>query len=81
MLVLQVFRTQAYRDVKVGERFCIKARESGLVLDVAEASKEDGGAVIQWGFHGKENQQWKLMAATRATDRGALLMRLRTPPA
>jgi hypothetical protein len=39
----------------------IKSRCSGLVLDVAGASKDDGAGVIQWGLHGDKNQQWELV--------------------
>ena len=40
---------------------CIKSRCSGLVLDIFEASREDGARVIQWGLHGDKNQQWELV--------------------
>jgi glucosylceramidase len=39
----------------------IKSRCSDLVLDVAEASQEDGARVIQWGSHGGKNQLWELV--------------------
>jgi dolichyl-phosphate-mannose--protein O-mannosyl transferase len=39
----------------------IKSRCSGLVLDVAGESQEDGASVIQWGLHGKKNQLWELV--------------------
>lgn len=31
-----------------------------LVLDVFDGSMENAAAVIQFGFHGKENQRWKI---------------------
>ena len=40
---------------------CIKSRCSGLVLDVLEASREDGARVVQWGLYGEKNQQWELV--------------------
>jgi hypothetical protein len=39
----------------------IKSRSSGLVVDVAEASREDGARVIQWSYHGEKNQLWELI--------------------
>jgi hypothetical protein len=49
------------RRFKVREHFGIKSRDSGMFLDVSGESKEEGGAVIQWGFHGNANQLWKLV--------------------
>jgi uncharacterized membrane protein len=39
----------------------IKSRCSDLVLDVSGASKEDGASVIQWGYHGDNNQLWEIV--------------------
>ena len=36
------------------------ARNSGQVLDVAGASTEDGARIIQWDWHGGDNQRFRL---------------------
>ncbi|GAB3970441.1 hypothetical protein GCM10029978_043720 [Actinoallomurus acanthiterrae] len=36
-------------------------RNSGKVMDVANASTADGGTIIQWPWSGGTNQQWKLV--------------------
>jgi hypothetical protein len=40
--------------------FRIRNRASGLVLDVSEASKDNGGTILLWTPHGGRNQQWKI---------------------
>ena len=37
----------------------IVAQHSGLALDVAGVSKDDGALIIQWPINGGLNQQWK----------------------
>jgi hypothetical protein len=44
-------------------------RHSGLCLDVAFASTDDGADVNQYPWHGGENQQWKLEDAGDALKR------------
>ncbi|HEX2142958.1 MAG TPA: pectinesterase family protein, partial [Glycomyces sp.] len=38
----------------------IQVRHSGMVLDVASASKSDGAKVQQWGDANSANQQWRI---------------------
>lgn len=35
---------------------------SGLVMDVNDESRNNGAGVIQWGWSGRENQKWELVA-------------------
>jgi len=37
----------------------IKSKNSGLYMDVFNGGKTQGVNVIQWGYHGGSNQQWK----------------------
>jgi len=38
--------------------FRIKAKHSGKVIDVESGSTDDGANIIQWSWHGGDNQQW-----------------------
>jgi len=38
--------------------FRIKAKHSGKVIDVEDANTSDGANIIQWTYHGGDNQQW-----------------------
>ncbi|MGW3123912.1 glycosyl hydrolase family 95 catalytic domain-containing protein [Streptomyces sp. NPDC001107] len=40
--------------------FRLENRRSGKVLDVAGGSTADGAGLIQWGWSGSQNQQWRL---------------------
>jgi hypothetical protein len=41
----------------------INNRNSGLALDVFEASTADGGNVVQWAWNGGANQKWQVQDA------------------
>lgn len=41
-------------------RYVIVNRASGKVLDVDQASRDNGGKIQQWGYTGAENQQWSV---------------------
>ena len=59
----------AYGVVKAGyfktaaTAFVLRARHSGLVLDVSGGSAADGGNVHQWSYTGANNQRWQLQGA------------------
>ncbi|MFB8179113.1 RICIN domain-containing protein [Streptomyces sp. NPDC055966] len=40
--------------------FRLENRRSGKVLDVTSGTTADGADLIQWGWSGSENQQWRL---------------------
>jgi hypothetical protein len=51
-------------DKVTGKFYAIKAQCSGLVLDVKEADKNAGAAVIQWPLNDKgdrKNQKWEFL--------------------
>jgi hypothetical protein len=54
---------QAWEFIKKGEHYYIRNKGSKLVMDVANASKDHGGAVGQWPEkdEGKGNQLWTLI--------------------
>lgn len=41
--------------------FRLVNRKSGKVLDVSDASSDDGAPIIQWPWHGGTNQQWRVV--------------------
>ncbi|VUD56325.1 Extracellular exo-alpha-L-arabinofuranosidase [Thalassocella blandensis] len=64
-LVSQGFNDQASSlrvtpngDQSLSGRFYIRNRKSGLYVDVANFSQDDGGNLLQWNFHGGTNQQF-----------------------
>ena len=53
--------TRAAAEVKdFSGIYNIRSKNSSLVMDVYGGGKDQGVNVIQWPFHGKENQQWKV---------------------
>lgn len=57
------FKEQAPASAISGERhYRVTARNSGKVLDVAGWSTANGGGIIQYSFHGGNNQLWKFVA-------------------
>lgn len=54
--------SQAWEFIRKGDHYLIRNKGSHLVLDVANASKDNGGAVGQWPekSEGKGNQRWIL---------------------
>ena len=53
---------QAWEFVKIGEHYAIRCKKGSLVLDVDNASKDDGAPVIQFPLKDerKSNQLWIL---------------------
>lgn len=49
---------QQWKFEPVGTSFKVVNRKTGLVLDVSEESKAEGGAVVQWEDNGFDNQRW-----------------------
>ncbi len=49
-----------YRD---NGYYTISAIHSDKYLDISGGSKNDGAEVIQWNYHGGNNQQWKIQDA------------------
>ncbi|MEV6237668.1 RICIN domain-containing protein [Lentzea sp. NPDC051838] len=47
-----------------GAFYKIINRNSGLAVDVNGASTTDGASIIQWGYGGADNQNWKFEAVT-----------------
>jgi len=48
--------------VPSGNYYKIVSRNSGKVLDVYQASVNDGGTIVQWTDNGGTNQLWQLVA-------------------
>jgi hypothetical protein len=48
---------------KVGKHYRIKSVYNGLVLDVKKESpfEDQSRHVVQWGFHGEDNQLWEIV--------------------
>ena len=42
--------------------YWIQSKKSSLVMDVNGGSTAQGADIIQWTFHGRSNQQWKIEA-------------------
>ena len=45
---------------KAGQKYAIKSVNSGKALDVSWGSKDDGANVLQYTYHGYNNQKWYL---------------------
>ncbi len=43
---------------RAGQRYVIKSKNSGKALDVSWGSKDNGANVLQYTYHGYENQKW-----------------------
>lgn len=43
-----------------GQKYYVVNKDTGLQLDVSQASKADGASVLQWYASGQGNQQWTL---------------------
>lgn len=56
-----------YIDLNPTDSFFIKNKNSGKYLDVSGGKAKNGANVIQWGFTGKTNQQWRLQLVTYDT--------------
>jgi hypothetical protein len=52
---------QRFRVEPHGGHFKITAKHSGLVLDVEGGHAKDGDHVVQYGWHGGNNQLWKIV--------------------
>lgn len=51
-----------------GERvYVLQARNSGLVIDVEAASKDDAAKVHQWGWHGVDHERFRVVDAGDGT--------------
>lgn len=51
------------RKRNIGGYYYVKAKHSGRALDVIGWSRDDGANVIQYDFHGGDNQQWMFVQA------------------
>ena len=49
---------QFFKFEKEGEYYAIKSAKSGKALDVGGYGTENGTLVVQWTFHGGDNQLW-----------------------
>jgi len=54
-------KNQCWSIEKYGKYFVIKASYNGLVLDVEQSSKGNGGRVIQWALQPSDNQLWEIV--------------------
>jgi hypothetical protein len=52
----------------VGSPYSWQAMHSGKVLDVANASSDNGVQIIQWDWHGGSNQRWRRLPYTVRID-------------
>jgi len=53
-------RVRTTGDISLGGTYYIQNRNSGIYMDVAGPSTDDGASVIQWPFNGGTNQQFIL---------------------
>jgi hypothetical protein len=52
--------TPADKGVELFDPVSLFARHSGRALDVYGASTANGAQIIQWPWHGGDNQRWRL---------------------
>lgn len=60
--------------IKNGSVVYVKNVRSGRYLDVAGATAKNGANVLQYSFHGKKNQQWKLVSTGDGTYKIASML-------
>ena len=62
--IFVVFLCLSFASSATGEYYKIVVKHSGKCLDIRGASTEDWANVIQYGWHGGDNQLFKLVPAT-----------------